>query len=183
MNIALLDPQKTNKAKVGPRENRLSWDEYFMGIAIASSGRSRDPNTQVGACLVSPENRIIGVGYNGFPAGIPDDKLPWDREGANRSDTKYAFIVHAEANAILNSFGRDLRGSTLYVCLFPCEECSKIIIQAGIREIVYLSDKYAGTDGNKAAKILFDLAGVKCRKFVTDKKRIVVDLEDGQIQM
>ena len=128
------------------REDHISWDEYFMGVAMLSAMRSKDPNTQVGACIVNREHRIVGVGYNGFPTGCSDDDLPWDREG-DWIETKYPYVCHAELNAILNSIGGDLRGCTLYVALFPCNECAKAIIQAGIRKIVYLSDKYADTDG------------------------------------
>ena len=132
------------------REDHISWDEYFMGVAMLSAMRSKDPNTQVGACIVNREHRIVGVGYNGFPTGCSDDDLPWDREG-DWIETKYPYVCHAELNAILNSIGGDLRGCTLYVALFPCNECAKAIIQAGIRKIVYLSDKYADTDGTKAS--------------------------------
>ena len=139
------------------RENYISWDEYFMGIALLAAQRSKDPGTQVGACIVSPENIIISTGYNGFPNGCSDDEFPWTREG---EDTKYPYVVHAELNAILNAGGRVLRGARLYVALFPCNECAKAIIQSGIREIIYLSDKYDGTPANRASKRMLDAAGV-----------------------
>ena len=126
------------------REEYLSWDEYFMGIALMSAKRSKDPNTQVGACIVNADRRIMSVGYNGFPRGCSDDEFPWDREG-DAVDTKHPYVCHAELNAILNAGGRDLRGCAVYVPLFPCNECAKAIIQSGISEVVYLYDKYAGT--------------------------------------
>ena len=140
------------------RENYLSWDEYFMGVAMLAAGRSKDPNTQVGACIVSPENIIISTGYNGMPKGCSDDTFPWERTG---EETKYPFVVHAELNAILNANGRDLRGSRLYVALFPCNECAKAIIQSGVREVLYLSDKYADSPATIASKRMMDAARVK----------------------
>jgi dCMP deaminase len=154
------------------RENYISWDQYFMGVALLSAQRSKDPNTQVGACIVNSEHRIVGVGYNGFPAGCGDDALPWDREG-EYLDTKYPFVVHAELNAILNSI-QNLRGCTIYVALFPCNECAKAIIQSGISEIVYLSDKYADTDAVKASKLMLAQANVKMRKLDPLPENIVL---------
>ena len=124
------------------RTDYISWDEYFMGVALLAARRSKDPNTQVGACIVSPDNIILSTGYNGLPCSCSDDVFPWEREGA---ETKYPYVVHAELNAILNAGGRVLRGARLYVALFPCNECAKAIIQSGIREIIYFSDKYAET--------------------------------------
>ena len=140
------------------RSDYISWDEYFMGIALLAARRSKDPSTQVGACIVSPENIIISTGYNGMPKGCSDDEFPWDREGA---DTKSPYVVHAELNAILNANGRDLRGSRIYVALFPCNECAKAIIQSGVEEVIYLSDKYADSMGNLASKRMLDAAGVR----------------------
>lgn len=147
------------------RQDYISWDEYFMGIALLAANRSKDPNTQVGACIVSPENIIISTGYNGLPNGCSDDEFPWEREGAQ---TKYPFVVHAELNAILNAGGRVLRGARLYVALFPCNECAKAIIQSGISEILYLSDKYAETADTRASKRMLDAAGVTYRRLHTD---------------
>ncbi|AEC02519.1 deoxycytidylate deaminase [Parasphaerochaeta coccoides] len=157
------------------RPDYISWDEYFMGVALLSAMRSKDPSTQVGACIVSPEKRIVGVGYNGFPSGCNDDDLPWEREGAFL-ETKYPFVCHAELNAILNSSG-NLKGSSLYVALFPCNECAKAIIQAGIVEIVYLSDKYADTDAVKASKRMFGQAQVRLRQITPSGKRLVIELK------
>ncbi|MBO4667283.1 MAG: dCMP deaminase family protein, partial [Bacilli bacterium] len=126
--------------------NYISWDEYFMGVALLSSMRSKDPNTKVGACIVNSEHRIVGIGYNGFPVGCSDHEVPWNREG-DFLDTKYPYVVHAEPNAILNSNSKT-QGCTLYVSLFPCNECAKLIIQSGIKEIVYMDDKYNGTDSD-----------------------------------
>ncbi|WP_330111555.1 cytidine/deoxycytidylate deaminase family protein [Cetobacterium somerae] len=144
------------------RANYIDWDEYFMGVAILSAKRSKDPETQVGACIVTPDKRIVGVGYNGLPAGCSDDEFPWDREG-DFLNSKYAYVCHAELNAILNST-KNLKGCTIYVDLFPCNECAKSIIQSGISEIVYLSDKYNNTDSNTASKKLLNAANVKLRQ-------------------
>lgn len=156
------------------RKDYISWDEYFMGVAVLSAKRSKDPNTQVGACIVNSDKRIVGVGYNGFPRGCSDDTLSWERTG-EMLDTKYPYVCHAELNAILNSLSRDLRGCTLYVDLFPCNECAKAIIQSGISEVVYISDKYADTDMVKASKKMLELANVKLRQY-TKKQQIVLDL-------
>ena len=147
------------------RNNYISWDEYFMGIALLSAQRSKDPSTQVGACIVNPRNKIISVGYNGMPTGISDDEFPWVREGAPL-ETKYPYVCHAELNAILNA-STSLKGCRIYVSLFPCNECCKAIIQSGIREVVYLSDKYAETDSTKASKRMLDSAGVVYRQLTT----------------
>ena len=141
------------------RTKVLSWDEYFMGLAHLSAMRSKDPSTQVGACIVNPYNRVAGIGYNGLPMGCNDDEFPWEREGSTL-DTKYVYVVHAELNAILNST-TSLQGCTLYVSLFPCNECAKAIVQAGIKKIVYESDKYADTDIVKASKRILNAAGVE----------------------
>lgn len=137
----------------------ITWDEYFMGLAHLSALRSKDPNTQVGACIVDAENKVVSIGYNGMPRGCSDNEFPWEREGGFL-DTKYAFVVHAELNAILNS-PRPVKDCTLYVSLFPCNECAKAIIQSGIRKIVYESDKYDGTEGNVASKKMLQKAGVE----------------------
>ena len=147
------------------RKEYLNWDEYFMGIAKLTSGRSKDPNTQVGACIVSPDNRVLSTGYNGTPNGFNDDDFPWKREGTPL-ETKYIYVCHAEANAIDNFRGykKEFENARIYVDLFPCNECAKRIIQSGIKEVIYLSDKYADQDSFKASKILFDKCGVKYRQ-------------------
>ena len=142
------------------RENYISWDEYFMGIATLSSFRSKDPNTQVGACIVSEDNKILSMGYNGLPKGCSDDEFPWARDGA-QLETKYPFVVHSELNAILNYRGGSLEGSKMYVTLFPCNECAKAIIQAGIKDVVFAENKYDGTPSVEASKRLFNAAGVR----------------------
>ena len=156
------------------RKDYISWDEYFMGVALLSAQRSKDSNTQVGACIVSPENKILSVGYNGMPTGCRDDDMPWERDG-DRLKTKYPFVCHAELNAILNS-GSPLKGSRLYVSLFPCNECAKAIIQSGIREVIYMSDKYADTDSTIASKKMFDMAGVKYTPYKQNHKQISFEL-------
>ena len=156
------------------RDGYISWDEYFMGVSLLAAKRSKDPNTQVGACIVDQNNIILSTGYNGFPYGCSDDLYPWERTGA---DTKYNYVVHAELNAILNARGKDLKGARLYVDLFPCNECAKAIIQSGIAEIVYLYDKYADTPATVASKKMLQSAGVKLTVFKTDKKEITLDFE------
>ena len=154
------------------RADYINWDEYFMGIAMLAARRSKDPNTQVGACIVSQDNIIISTGYNGMPKGCSDDEFPWERTG---EETKYPYVVHAELNAILNANGRDLRGSRLYVALFPCNECAKAIIQSGVREVFYLSDKYGSTPTTLASKRMLNAAGVKCTQLRTNVKSITLD--------
>lgn len=154
------------------REDYISWDEYFMGVALLASCRSKDPNTQVGACIVSPENIILSTGYNGFPVGCSDDEYPWEREG---EQTKYPYVVHAELNAILNASGKSLRNARLYVDLFPCNECAKAIIQSGIREVIYLSDKYADTPATLASKRMLRSAGVNVRHLETKLSSLTLD--------
>ncbi len=162
------------------RNDYISWDEYFMGIAMLSSMRSKDPNTQVGACIVNQRNKIMTVGYNGFPQGCSDDCFPWDRSG-DEYETKYPYVCHAELNAILNSGGSNLENCKIYVALFPCNECAKAIIQSGIKEVVYLSDKYADTVGTRASKRMFDSAGVKYRQFVPNAQSIVLNMNPDKV--
>jgi dCMP deaminase len=157
------------------REDYISWDEYFMGVSVLSGMRSKDPNTQVGSCIVGKDHRILSMGYNGFPNGCRDEDFPWAREG-EELDTKYPFVTHSELNAILNYRGGDLEGTTLYVSLFPCNECAKAIIQAGIKRVVYECDKYAGTPMNTAAKKMFDAAGVEYAAYKPTGRKIVMDL-------
>lgn len=157
------------------REEYINWDEYFMGIAMLSGERSKDPNSQVGACIVSQDNKILSMGYNGFPIGCSDDEISWEREG-DFVNTKYAYVCHSELNAILNYTGATLKGSKIYVTLFPCNECAKSIIQAGIKEIIYLSDKYADTDSTKVSKKLLDMCNVKYRKYEPSGRKVTLDL-------
>ncbi len=143
----------------------ISWEEYFMGVAALSAKRSKDPSTQVGACLVNTDKRIVGIGYNGFPNGCSDELFSWQKTADNYLNTKYPYVVHAEPNAILNSTS-SLKGATLYVTLFPCNECAKLIIQSGIKEVVYGCDKYHDDESFKASRRMFEAAGVKMRKMV-----------------
>ena len=162
---------------VTKRKDYISWDEYFMGVALLASKRSKDPNTQVGACIVDQNNVILTTGYNGFPKGCSDDEFPWDREGEN---TKYPYVVHAELNAILNASGKDLKGARIYVDLFPCNECAKAIIQSGIKEVIYLSDKYANTSATQASKLMLTTAGVRLTQMHPDIDNIVLDFKKGE---
>ena len=159
------------------RKDYLSWEQYFMGIAKLSAMRSKDPNTQVGACIVSRDNRILSIGYNGAPNGYEDNEFPWGREG-EELDTKYPYVCHAEMNAILNYRGnrKDLEGAKIYVDLFPCNECAKLIIQSGIKEVIYLSDKYADMNSFIASKRLFDKCGVTYRMIELANITINLDL-------
>lgn len=157
------------------RDDYISWDEYFMGIAKLSEERSKDPNTQVGACIVNSENRILSIGYNGLPNGVSDDKISWAREGTPM-DTKYFYVCHAELNAILNNRNNNLDGTTLYVSLFPCNECAKVIIQSGIKRVVYYDDKYAHTDSTKVSKKMFDMAGVEYVPYTKKNKKVEIEL-------
>ncbi len=157
------------------REDYITWDEYFMGIAQLSKERSKDPNTQVGACIVDEHHRILSIGYNGTPNGIEDDEFPWAREGAPL-ETKYLYVCHGELNAIMNCRGKDLTGATIYVTLFPCNECTKLIIQSGIKRVVYDSDKYATTDGVIASKKLLDMAGIRYEQYQRHHKVIEIEV-------
>lgn len=157
------------------RDDYISWDEYFMGISHLASLRSKDPNTQVGACIVSEDNKILSMGYNGFPKGCSDDEFPWEREG-DVLDTKYAFVTHSELNAILNFRGGTLEGTKLYASLFPCNECAKAIIQAGIKTVVYDSDKYDGTPTNIASKKMLKAAGVEFYQYKKTGRIITLDM-------
>lgn len=147
------------------RQDYIDWKQYFMGIAMMSAQRSKDNSTQVGACIVNSQNRIVSVGYNGMPNGCCDDDMPWDRSAENPLDTKYPFVCHAELNAILNSQTRDFAGCTLYVTLFPCNECTKAVIQSGIKKIVYLDNKYADTDSVKASVIMLQKCGIEFEQY------------------
>ena len=159
------------------RDNYISWEEYFMAIAKLSAMRSKDPSTQVGACIVSKDKKILSVGYNGAPNGYNDEILPWDRDGSF-IDTKYAYVCHAELNAILNYRGskKDLENAKIYVDLFPCNECAKIIIQSGIKEVVFLSDKYASSENNIVSRKLLDECNIKYRKYEKENNLVELDL-------
>ncbi len=156
------------------RTDYISWDEYFMGVALLASKRSKDPNTQVGACIVDENNIIVSTGYNGLPIGCSDDEYSWEREG---SDTKYQYVVHAELNTILNATGKSLRGTRLYVTLFPCNECAKAIIQSGIKEVVYMSDKYANTQSCITSRRMMKSSGVSTRKLSPSLKSILISFD------
>ena len=158
------------------RQNYISWDEYFMGVAQLAAERSKDPSTQVGACIVDGEKRILSTGYNGFPHGCSDDEFPWNRD-ESKGDTKYQYVVHAELNAILNASGKSLAGSTLYVGLFPCNECAKAIIQAGVKEVIYLSDKYKTTPNTVASRKMLNAAGIKLTQLKATRASLVLNLK------
>ena len=157
------------------RKDYISWDEYFMGVAMLTGMRSKDPNTQVGACIVSADHKILSMGYNGLPTGCSDDEFPWGREG-DPLENKYLFTTHSELNEILNYSGGSLEGSTIYVSLFPCNECAKAIIQAGIKRIVYDSDKYDGTPSVIASKRMLTTAGVTLQKYVHTNREVTIVL-------
>ncbi|CAG0883864.1 unnamed protein product [Cyprideis torosa] len=160
-----------------PRENYLEWDEYFMAVACLSSMRSKDPASQVGACIVNQERLIVATGYNGMPVGCNDGELPWGKNSADELYNKYMYVCHAEMNAILNKNSADIRGSTIFVALFPCNECAKLIIQAGISKVIYLSDKHREKKSTIASKCLLDLAGIEYQRFIPKQRQIVVDFD------
>ncbi|XP_056228021.1 deoxycytidylate deaminase-like [Seriola aureovittata] len=186
-NHTTLSPEKSRKTsslenmeesqQTRARENYLGPEDYFMAAAVLSAKRSKDPSTQVGACIVNQENKIVGIGYNGMPNRC-DGKLPWARNDGNKLDpeSKYPYVCHAELNAIMNKNSADVKGCTMYVTLFPCNECAKLIIQAGIKEVVYLSDKYHDTPDVKASKKMLSLAGVQTREFTPKESEIVIPL-------
>ena len=152
---------KRNDKRTSKRESYLAWEDYFMNIAFLSAMRSKDPSTQVGACIVNGDKRIVAIGYNGFPRGISDDNFPWSRKAKDPLDTKYPYVCHAEMNAIMNKNSESLKGCDIYVTLFPCNECAKMIIQSGIKRVLYASDKYAHLMASKASKRMFDAVGIE----------------------
>lgn len=158
------------------RQDYISWDQYFMGVAQLSAQRSKDNNTQVGSCIVNEDNKILSMGYNGMPIGCNDDEMPWEREGDDPLETKYVYVCHAELNAILNYSGGSLKGTRVYTTLFPCNECTKAIIQVGVKEVIYGSDKYANTPSTRAAKKMMDMAGVRYRQYEPQHVKIKLDL-------
>ena len=160
----------------GKRKDYISWDEYFMGVATLSAMRSKDPNTQVGACIISQDNKILSMGYNGMPIGCDDDEFPWNRESEDPYDNKYFYSTHSELNAILNYRGGSLEGAKIYVTLFPCNECAKAIIQCGIKKVIYKDDKYADTSEVRASKRMLQAAGVEFVPYKKSDKVIEVDL-------
>lgn len=158
------------------RRDYISWDEYFMGVALLAAQRSKDPSTQVGACIIDGDKRILSTGYNGFPKGCSDDEYPWNRD-ESLGETKYQYVVHAELNAILNASGKSLSGATDYVGLFPCHECAKAIIQSGIKEVIYLSDKYHDTPSMTASRKMLDSAGVKYRQIKLTRSQLIIKFD------
>lgn len=162
----------------GKRDDYITWDEYFMGVAKLSARRSKDPNTQVGSCIVSEDNKILSMGYNGFPRGCSDDEFPWDKEHEldDPYNAKYVYSTHSELNAILNYRGGSLEGSKLYVTLFPCNECAKAIIQAGIKLVVYAEDKYEDTMSVKASKRMLNAAGVRYYQYQSSGRSLIIEL-------
>uniref|UniRef100_A0A336MVR8 Probable deoxycytidylate deaminase n=1 Tax=Culicoides sonorensis TaxID=179676 RepID=A0A336MVR8_CULSO len=160
------------------RDDYISWEEYFMATAFLASKRSKDPSSQVGACIVNEEKKIVGVGYNGFPKGCNDDEFPWSKSSDDPLKNKYMYVCHAEMNAILNKNSSDVKGCTIYVALFPCNECAKLIIQSGIRKVVYLSDKHKDKANTIASKMMLDAAGIPYEQFVPKQKQILIDFTE-----
>eukprot|EP01137_Pigoraptor_chileana_P030257 Opistho-2@1365 len=170
-------PSSVPAQRTEKREDYLSWTDYFMAVAFLSAQRSKDPSSQVGACIVNPDKKIVGIGYNGMPNGCSDDVLPWTRVADNPLDTKYMYVCHAELNAILNKNSADVRGCSLYVALFPCNECAKLIIQSGISHVHYVSDKYRDKPEMIASRRLLDLAKVVCSQYKPTVSRVVIDFD------
>lgn len=160
------------------RKDYLDWPAYFMATAFLASKRSKDPSSQVGACIVNSENKIVGIGYNGFPTGCDDNDFPWGKNSSNELDNKYMYVCHAEVNAILNKNTADVKNCKLYVGLFPCNECAKVIIQSGIKEIIYMSDKHAHKTHTKAAKIMFEAVGIKYSQYIPKERQIIIDFSE-----
>ncbi|XP_075234560.1 deoxycytidylate deaminase-like isoform X2 [Lycorma delicatula] len=160
------------------RTNYLEWSDYFMAVAFLTAKRSKDPCSQVGACIVNKDKKIVGIGYNGMPIGCDDDFFPWGKNMPNKLDNKHLYVCHAEMNAILNKNSSDVKDCTIYVALFPCNECAKIIIQSGIKEVVYMSDKHSKKVTTIAAKRMFDASNVTYRKFTPEKTGIVINFTD-----
>ncbi|NLM00921.1 MAG: dCMP deaminase family protein [Treponema sp.] len=158
------------------RKDYITWDEYFMGVAKLAGFRSKDPGTQVGSCIVSQDNKILSIGYNGLPRGCSDDEFPWARCAENENDTKYPYVTHSELNAILNYRGGSLEGAKIYVSLFPCNECAKAIIQSGIKTVVYDSNKYDGTPSIEASKRMFEASGVECIQYISTGRKLEIYL-------
>jgi len=159
------------------REDYLDWNEYFMAVSFLSAMRSKDPATQVGACIVNSDKKIVGIGYNGMPRGCSDDSLPWGKSGQSELDNKYMYVCHAEMNAILNKNSESVSGCTIYVALFPCNECAKIIIQSGIKNVIYFSDKHKDKTSTIASKRMLHMAGIPFTQFVPKMKKIVIDFD------
>jgi dCMP deaminase len=168
-------PKPTGSQK---RDDYIDWHEYFMAMAFLAAKRSKDPCTQVGAVIVNDEKKIVGIGYNGLPIGCSDDEFPWGKDTSNPLESKYMYVVHAEVNAILNKNSSDVKNCTLYVALFPCNECAKIIIQSRIREIFYMSDKHADKSSTIGSKRMLDAAGVKYSQLVPRHKQLLIDFEE-----
>ncbi len=168
--------KKLMRGQLMKRTDYISWDEYFMGIALFSAQRSKDNSTQVGACIVNSDKKIVSVGYNGMPTGCIDDEMPWERTGDTSLDTKYPFVCHAELNAILNSSMQGVNGATLYVTLFPCNECAKAIIQCGIKRVVYLENKYADTESVRASSFMLEKCGVKVEAYEKSGRDVTISL-------
>jgi len=177
--IQLSSSAKCDGASKTKRLDYIGWDDYFMAVAFLSSMRSKDPSTQVGACIVNSDNKIVGIGYNGFPRGCSDDELPWARSDDNVLNTKYPYVCHAEMNAIMNKNAENIKNCRLYVALFPCNECAKLIIQSGIQEVIYVSDKYHDNVHFEASRRLLNLAGVSCRQYVPQRKVIHIQFSDA----
>ncbi|KAF7710059.1 hypothetical protein HF521_008931 [Silurus meridionalis] len=138
---------------------------YFMTVALLFAKKSPDPNTKVGACIVNQEGKIVGIGYNKMPNGCENADFPWKRGKYDDPTTKHQYVCHAELNAIVNKTSVDVKGCTIYVTLFPCNQCARILIQSGVRNLVYLSNKRKDRPDTNVSNKLLDTAGVTCRQF------------------
>lgn len=169
-----INKNKTASQTSVPTNHTINWDEYFMTISSLSALRSKDPKTKVGACIVDNDNKILSIGYNGFPVGCSDQQFPWNSEASHELDKKDFYVVHAELNAILNYSGTSLKNSKIYVSLFPCCECAKAIIQSGIKEVIFKEDK--DSNKTKAAKLMFNASGVKYRQYKSSGKELIFNI-------
>ena len=173
-----MEPEiNSTERQSGKRTDYISWDEFFMGAAFLASLRSKDPRTQVGACIVNDEKKIVGIGYNGMPIGCDDDSFPWQKNKSDPYESKKFYVCHAEMNAILNKNIVSLKGCSIYVALFPCNECAKIIIQSGIKEVIYACDKKFNKLESKASKRMLDSAGVNYRQYVPENEILKIDFQ------
>jgi dCMP deaminase len=180
LRVLVVFTKQISSTHMSARKDYLTWDEYFMGVALLSGRRSKDPSTQVGACIVNSQQKIVGAGYNGLPIGCSDEDFPWEKTG-DFLNTKYPYVCHAELNAILNNIGINLSGCRIYTALFPCNECSKAIIQSGIKEVIFLSDKYDGTDVSVASKKMLDTASVTYRKVQVNRETIELSFDEKKV--
>ncbi|KRY51242.1 Deoxycytidylate deaminase, partial [Trichinella britovi] len=159
------------------REDYISWTDYFMGVALLSSKRSKDPIMQEGACIVNSDNHIIGVGYNGMPAGCSDDRMPWADQANSILETKHPYICHAALNAVVNKISNSAKGCCLYTTHLPCSHCAGLLIQSGVKSVYFLKNSL-DTISTAATERLFKESGVHYEQYKTQTNKIVINFDD-----